>query len=176
MSDKETSTLQSYIDKASGTAQSALGSLIGSSADKSQGEQKKTEAEVKNDISHAGGNVGGYSVSASGVAKNDPNRSEGSWNQTVGAGKETIGGLLGAEGLKQEGQRQNAEGKQQEAAGQVSDLGKGISDRVQGTVGGAVAGLTGNRADEAKYQAQHDQGKTQQRGVESELDQQARAQ
>lgn len=73
-----------------------------------------------------------------------------------------IGGLVGAEGLKQEGQRQNAEGKQQEAAGQVNDYGKGISDRVQGTIGGAVAGLTGNRADEAKYQAQHDQGKTQQ--------------
>lgn len=127
-----------------------------------KGEQKKAEGDAKNELSHAGANVGGYSVSASGVAQNDPNRSEGSWNQTVGAGKETLGGLLGAEGLKQEGQQQNAQGKQQEAAGQVNDLGKGISDRVHGTVGGAVAGLTGNRADEAKYQAQHDQGKTQQ--------------
>ena len=34
MSDKNTSTLQSYIDSASGAAQSALGSLIGSNADK----------------------------------------------------------------------------------------------------------------------------------------------
>jgi hypothetical protein len=34
MSDKNTSTLQSYIDSASGAAQSALGSLVGSNADK----------------------------------------------------------------------------------------------------------------------------------------------
>lgn len=37
----------------------------------------------------------------------------------------------------------NEEGKAQEAAGQLNDLGKGIQDRVSGTVGGAVAGLTG---------------------------------
>lgn len=34
MSDKETSTLQSYVDSAVGAAQSALGSITGSSADK----------------------------------------------------------------------------------------------------------------------------------------------
>lgn len=83
---------------------------------------------------------------------------------------------MGAEGLKQEGQQQNAEGKAQEASGQLSDLGKGVSDRVTGTVGGAVAALTGDREEQAKRQAQHDQGKTLQRGVESELDKQAQQQ
>lgn len=38
-------------------------------------------ARAKNELSHAGGNIGGYSVSADGVAQNDPNRKEGSWNQ-----------------------------------------------------------------------------------------------
>merc|ERR1712093_473386 len=95
MSDKNTSTLQSYIDSASGAAQSALGSLIGSNADKTAGENKKAEADLKNDASHAGANIGGYSVSASGVAQNDPNRSAGSWNQPLGSGKETLGNLLG---------------------------------------------------------------------------------
>jgi uncharacterized protein YjbJ (UPF0337 family) len=192
MSDKNTSTLQSYIDSASGAAQSALGSLIGSNADKvssvpsttdqhdadilqTAGENKKAEADIKHDASHAGANIGGYSVSASGVAENDPNRSAGSWNQTLGSGKETLGNLVGNESLKQQGAQQNQEGKEQEAKGQLSDLGSGIADRVSGTVGGAVAGVTGNEFDKAKYQAKHDQGKTQQRGVEADLDKQARA-
>lgn len=76
---------------------------------------------------------------------------------------------MGAEGLKQEGQRQNAEGKGQEAAGQVNDLGKGISDRVGGTIGGAVAGLTGNEGQRAEARRQHDEGKARQRGVEADL-------
>lgn len=139
------------------------------------GENKKAEADLKNDASHAGANIGGYSVSASGVAQNDPNRSAGSWNQTLGSGKETLGNLLGNESLKQQGAQQNQEGKEQEAKGQLNDLGSGIADRVSGTVGGAVAGITGNQADKAKFEAQHDQGKTQQRGVEADLDKQARA-
>jgi hypothetical protein len=44
-------------------------------------------------------------------------------------GKEMLGNLVGAEGLKQEGIKQNQEGKAQEAQGQLSDLGGGISDR-----------------------------------------------
>ena len=138
-----------------------------------EGENKKAVADAKDDVSHAGATIGGYSVSASGVAANDPNRQEGSWNQTVGSGKEFIGGLVGAEGMKQEGIRQNQEGKGQEAQGQLSDLGKGVTDRIGGTVGGAVAGLTGNREEQAKREAQHDQGKTMQRGVEADVQSQA---
>ncbi|OQO09957.1 hypothetical protein B0A48_04312 [Cryoendolithus antarcticus] len=169
MTDKNTSTLQSYIDSATGAVQSVLGSVTGSAPDKNQAEQKKAEADAKDQLSHAGGTFAGHSVSASGVAANDPNRQAGSWNQTVGSGKETLGNLLGAEGLKREGQQQNAEGKGQEAQGQLSDLGKGVSDRFGGAVGGVVAGLTGDSAKKAEAEARHDQGKTLQRGVESEV-------
>ncbi|KAK4634132.1 hypothetical protein CLAFUW4_01761 [Fulvia fulva] len=169
MSDKETSTLQSYVDKASGAAQSVLGSLTGSQADVKQGEQKKDIGDARKDVSNAGTTVGGVSVSSSGVAANDPDRQAGSWNQTIGSGKEFVGGALGMDDLKREGQQQNAEGKGQESKGQLNDLGSGVADRVQGTVGGAVAGLTGNRTEQAKYEQQHDQGKTLQRGVENEL-------
>ncbi|KAJ9618734.1 hypothetical protein H2203_008938 [Taxawa tesnikishii (nom. ined.)] len=175
MSNNESSTLQSYIDKATGAAQSALGSLTGNSADKSQGENRRAEGHAKDDLSHAGGSIGGFSVSSSGVTQNDPDRTQGSWNQTVGSAKESIGNLVGAQGLKQEGIQQNREGKGQEAQGQLSDLGSGISDRVSGSVGGAVAGLTGNREEQERRAAQHDQGKTQQRGVEADLDKQSRA-
>lgn len=71
--------------------------------------------------------------------------------------------------LKASGRQQNQEGQQQEAKGQVSDLTSGISDRVTGTVGGAVAGVTGNKAAEAEYQKQHDAGKTTQRGAEDDI-------
>ncbi|KAK8214738.1 hypothetical protein M8818_002319 [Zalaria obscura] len=172
---QNTSTLQSYVDQASGYVQSAVGSLTGNSADKSQAEQKKTEAAAKDDLSHAGTNVGPFSVSTSGVAVNDERRTQGSWDQTLGSGKEMVGNLVGAEGLKQEGIKQNQAGKGTEAEGQISDLGKGISDRVTGTVGGAVAGLTGNTEEQKKREAQHDTGKTQQRGVEADLDKQANA-
>lgn len=91
----------------------------------------------------------------------------------MGAAKEALGGFMGAEGLKQEGIRQNQEGKAQEAQGQVNDLGKGISDRVGGAIGGAVAGLTGNEAQKVEAQKQHDEGKARQRGVEADLQKQA---
>lgn len=93
----------------------------------------------------------------------------------MGAAKEAVGGLIGSADLKQAGARQNQEGKGQEAQGQLNDLGSGISDRVSGTVGGAVANLTGNTVDQAKYQAQHDQGKSLQRGVEADLQKEAQA-
>jgi uncharacterized protein YjbJ (UPF0337 family) len=191
----QTSTLQSYVDSATGAAQSALGSLTGSTADKvcsislllslcisahtnpphqAQGENKKSVAAVEKDLSHATAKTGPVTVSASGgVAADNSDRTAGAWNQNVGAAKEALGGFVGAEGLKQEGIRQNKEGKGQEAAGQVNDLGKGISDRVGGTIGGAVAGLTGNDAQKAEAQRQHDDGKARQRGVEADLQKQA---
>ncbi|KAK5150710.1 hypothetical protein LTR04_006746 [Oleoguttula sp. CCFEE 6159] len=163
MSDKNTSTLQSYVDMATGAAQSMLGSITGNTADKTQGEDKRASGHAKDDLSHAGTSIGGVSVSSSGVAANDPNRTEGSWNQTVGSGKEMLGNLVGAEGLKNEGIEQNRAGKGQEAQGQLSDLGGGMMDRAKGAVGDAVAGLTGDKVEEEKRRAQHDQGKTLQR-------------
>jgi hypothetical protein len=65
--------------------------------------------------------------------------------------------------------RQNEEGKGQEAKGQLSDLGKGVQDRVGGTVGGVVAGLTGNEGQKSEARRQHDEGKARQRGVEADL-------
>lgn len=67
------------------------------------------------------------------------------------------------------------EGQEQEARGQLSDLGSGMADRVTGTVGGAVAGLTGNKAAQAEYEKQHNTGKTQQRGAEADIQKQAEA-
>lgn len=72
MSDKNTSTLQSYIDSATGAAQTLFGSITGNTTDQQEGQAKKDKAQAENDASHAGGTLAGYSVSSSGaVAKND---------------------------------------------------------------------------------------------------------
>ncbi len=133
--------------------------------------------------------------SSGAITKDDPNRTEGSWNQTVGSAKEAVGGLIGnqvcfpppasasrrnertllticTQNLKQAGAQQNAEGKGQEAQGQLSDLGSGVANRVSGAVGGAVAGITGDRDAQLKAQEQHDVGKTQQRGAEHDIQKQ----
>ncbi len=57
----------------------------------------------------------------------------------------------------------------------MSDLTSGVGDRLTGTIGGAVASVTGNKAAEADYQKQHDVGKTQQRGAEHDITKQAEA-
>jgi hypothetical protein len=71
--------------------------------------------------------------------------------------------------LKQAGREQNLSGQQQEAQGQVNDYVSGVSDRVAGTVGNITSSFTGDREAQAQYQRQHDEGKTQQRGVEYDL-------
>ncbi|KAH6844983.1 hypothetical protein B0I37DRAFT_378842 [Chaetomium sp. MPI-CAGE-AT-0009] len=169
------STLKSYVDSATGAVQNAAGSLFGSTSDEAQGKVKQQKAEAEHDASHAALKFPGGAISSSGVARDDPDRTAGSWNQTAGSAKEFLGGVVGSENLKQAGREQNRSGQEQEARGQINDFTSGVSDRVTGTLGSAVAGLTGERAKQDEYQARHDQGKTQQRGVELDIQKQAEA-
>lgn len=82
---------------------------------------------------------------------------------------------MGNENMKQTGREQNLQGQGQEAKGQLSDLGQGVGDRIQGTLGSAVSGLTGDRSAQEKFNAQHDEGKTRQRGVELDMQKEADA-
>lgn len=77
--------------------------------------------------------------------------------------------------LKSAGRQQNLEGQQQEAKGQLSDFGSGIANRAQGTVGGAVASMTGDKSGQAHYDQMRAEGKTQQRGAEYDIQKQAEA-
>ncbi|KAJ1326649.1 CsbD family protein [Microdochium nivale] len=171
-----TSTLKSVTDAVTGAAQTLLGNITGSTGDQVEGQAKKDKADAEYNASQATAKGPGFTASSSGaVTADDSDRTKGSYNQTMGAAKETVGGLLGAEGLKQSGRQQNLEGQQQEAKGQINDYTSGVGDRISGTVGGAVAGLTGNKAAQAEYQNQHDEGKTQQRGAEHDIIKQAEA-
>uniref|UniRef100_A0A1Y1N9Y6 CsbD-like domain-containing protein n=1 Tax=Photinus pyralis TaxID=7054 RepID=A0A1Y1N9Y6_PHOPY len=176
MSDKAPSTLQSYVDSATGAVQSALGSLTGNTGDQAKGEAKKDDAKVEHEASQASVKVPGATVSSDGgVSKDHPDRSAGNWNQTVGSAKEAIGGLVGSENLKSAGREQNLEGQQQEAKGQLNDLGSGMAARAQGTVGGAISNLTGDKEGQAHYDQMRADGKAEQRGVEHDLEKRAEA-
>lgn len=92
------STLKSYVDSATGTVQNALGNLTGNTGDQAKGELRKDKAEVEHDASHATAKIPGGAISGSGaVTKDNSDRTEGSWNQTMGSTKEAIGGLIGNE-------------------------------------------------------------------------------
>ena len=171
-----TSTLKSYMDSATGAIHSGIASITGSAGDQANADQAKAKADAEKDLSHSAAKAGPFTVSSSGAAaKDNAQRTEGQWDQTMGSLKETTGNLIGNENLKQQGREQNLQGQGLEAKGQLSDLGQGIGDRVSGTVGSAVAGLTGNTGAQKAYQDQHDEGKSRQRGVELDLQKQAEA-
>jgi len=171
-----TSTVQSLMDSATGAAKSLYGSVVGSDEHQNEGDIQQQKGQVENDASHATGKLGPVTVSgAGGVATDSKDRTDGSWNQTIGSTKEAVGGLVGSESLKQAGVQQHSEGQEQEAKGQVNDLASGVFDRVTGTVGGAVSSITGNNSAKAAYDDQHATGKTQQRGVEHDLSKKADA-
>ncbi|KAF4124246.1 CsbD-like [Geosmithia morbida] len=170
------STLQSYTDAAISKVQSGLSAITGNSADQEKSDIREEKAQEEHDASHAAVKVPGGAVSSSGAAvKDDSNRSQGSWNQTIGSAKETVGGLVGNESLKQSGRQQNLEGQEQEAKGQLNDFSSGIANRAQGTIGGAIAGVTGDKKGEEHYDKMRAEGKTQQRGAEHDIRKQSEA-
>ena len=137
----------------------------------SKGEAAQEQAKIQDENSHTTAKLGPFSAdpNTGAVAKDDPNRANGSWDQTVGSAKESLGNLIGNESLRRTGAEQNAAGKEQEAKGQLKDWGAGIQDRAQGAVGGIAAAVSGNREDEEKFREMHDEGKVRQRGAEADM-------
>merc|ERR1712169_74771 len=157
-SNDNTSSLQSVMDTATGYINSGIAAVTGSAGDQAKADQYKTKGEAESDLSHTAAKAGPFTISSSGApAKDNSQRTQGQWDQTVGSAKETVGNLVGSADLKQQGREQNLQGQSQEAKGQLSDLGKGAGDR----------------AEQQRYADVHDEGKTRQRGVELDLDKQA---
>ncbi|KAL9054701.1 MAG: hypothetical protein Q9162_003981 [Coniocarpon cinnabarinum] len=170
---KDTSTLQSVVDNATGTLQSMRGSITGNQQDSDAGAQRRSEAGAKDDLSHSSARFAGYTATPEGgLAKDDERRSQGNWDKNLGALKESVGGFTGMESMRQSGVEQNQSGKEQEAAGQLSDLGGGAKDRAQGFLGEQKANFTGNETEAQRYRDMHDTGKAQQRGAESDIQKQ----
>ncbi|RAK72826.1 IDO-domain-containing protein [Aspergillus fijiensis CBS 313.89] len=175
MSNENSSTLKSYLDQATGAAQRAIGSLTGDASTQNQGEATHQQGKAENEASHTTAKLGPVTADpATGATATDhPKRTEGSWDQTVGAAKESLGNLVGNESLRRAGQEQNAAGKQQEAEGQLKDWGEGVKGRVEGGVGKVAAAVTGDEAQEQRAKEIHDSGKVRQRGAEADIERRA---
>lgn len=136
-----------------------------------KGEATQTQAEAQHDASHTTAKLGPISADphTGAAAKDDPNRSTGSWDQTIGSAKESLGNMIGNESLRRAGVEQNAAGKEKEAEGQLKDFGQGVQDRAQGALGTIGAAVAGDREKEEKYRDMHDEGKVRQRGAEADM-------
>ncbi|GKZ28210.1 hypothetical protein AbraIFM66950_000021 [Aspergillus brasiliensis] len=166
------STVKSYIDQATGMVQRAAGSLTGDSPTHSTGTATQSQGEAEhaasqNNFTKLGPVTADPATGA--TATDHPQRSNGSWDQTVGSAKESLGNLIGNEGLRKAGQEQNAAGKQAEAEGQVRDWQEGVKGRAKGAVGKVAAAATGDDEEEQKWRDIHDEGKVRERGVEQEV-------
>lgn len=73
----------------------------------------------------------------------------------MGSVKEATGNLLGNQQMVNDGRRQNEAGQGQEAKGQLKDLKDGAGGRLEGALGGAVASLTGDRAEQQRQMDKH---------------------
>ncbi|BDD57141.1 hypothetical protein MPDQ_003487 [Monascus purpureus] len=95
------------------------------------------------------------------------NKPSGTWDQTIGSSKESLGNLLGHENLRKSGQEQNATGKAQEAENMVSDWGEGVASRVMGALGSVGAAVKGDTEHQKRYSEMRDQGRDKQHATES---------
>ncbi|KAK6339547.1 hypothetical protein TWF718_008950 [Orbilia javanica] len=161
------STLSSAFQEVAGAVQRGIGQLTGNTKDIHDGTTRKIDAEKENEISHASAKLGPITTTAEGgVHVDSEDHQQGSWNQTIGSGKQFVGGLIGNESLKAQGRAQYDEGVQQEASGQASDLVGGYADRIGGAIGGM---LTNDKGEQERYKKQHDGGKAAIRSVEKDL-------
>ncbi|KAB8072670.1 hypothetical protein BDV29DRAFT_148966 [Aspergillus leporis] len=165
------STLKSYVDSATGMAQKAMGAVTGSNSTQAEGESTRQKATAEHEASHTTAKLGPFSAdpNTGATAKDREQRSTGSWDQTVGSAKESLGNMLGNENLRKEGEEQNLRGKGAEAEGQLKDFGEGAANRVQGGLGKVAAATTGDRTGESKWEQVHDEGKVKQRGAELDM-------
>lgn len=189
MADNNSSTLKSYVDSATGLAQRAVGTVTGSSttqvrvfpypnsrtkANKKQTEGQTTQDQSKSEhaASHDTAKLGHVTADpqTGATAQDNSFRNTGSWDQTIGSAKESVGNFIGNENIRRQGVEQNAAGKEAEAKGQLKDLGEGVSDRAQGKLGGIGAAIAGDREEEEKWRQVHDEGKVRQRGAEEDID------
>merc|ERR1712230_335991 len=90
-SNDNTSSLQSVMDTATGYINSGI----------AKADQYKTKGEAESDLSHTAAKAGPFTVSSSGApAKDNSQRTQGQWDQTMGSAKETVGNLVGSADLK----------------------------------------------------------------------------
>ncbi|KAF3933119.1 hypothetical protein ABW19_dt0201559 [Dactylella cylindrospora] len=155
------------LQSITGAVQSGLGQLMGDNKGVQEGEAKKAAAAAEDERSHAAAKLGPFTATGEGGAHVDSkDRQQGAFDQTIGSGKQFVGGLVGSESLKAQGREQYNQGVQRETAGQANDLVEGFGNRISGALGSA---LSSDKDEQETYKRQHDDGKAAVRSVQHDL-------
>lgn len=155
------------LNKATGHAQSAIGSVTGNERMKAEGDAKVMEGQVKSEMKH-GHHTTGAGMTANddgGFAAQDSDRTKGSIKQSVGSAQQSVGSALGADGMQRGGLQRQAEGHAQENHGRAADLTSGLGEQISSNAQWAGAKLTGDKVTEAEMAKKAADGKARTQGV-----------